>query len=53
VIQRGIRFSIDPVDGSSRGYICEVFGGHFRIPDLGPIGTVSVLCVLKMGSQVC
>ena len=26
------------VEGPSRGYICEVFNGHFRLPDLGPIG---------------
>jgi homogentisate 1,2-dioxygenase len=37
VIQRGIKFSVD-VDGPSRGYILEVFSGHFIIPDLGPIG---------------
>lgn len=37
VIQRGIKFSVD-VEGPSRGYILEVFSGHFVIPDLGPIG---------------
>jgi len=37
VIQRGHRFSVQ-VNGPSRGYICEVFNGHFRLPDLGPIG---------------
>ena len=21
-----------------RGYVCEVYNGHFKIPDLGPIG---------------
>jgi homogentisate 1,2-dioxygenase len=31
------KFSVD-VDEPSRGYVCEVFSGHFRIPDLGPIG---------------
>lgn len=38
VIQRGIRFRVD-VDGPSRGYICEIFDGHFQLPDLGPIGS--------------
>eukprot|EP00761_Pharyngomonas_kirbyi_P008595 gb/GECH01008607.1/.p1 GENE.gb/GECH01008607.1/~~gb/GECH01008607.1/.p1 ORF type:complete len:441 (+),score=111.03 gb/GECH01008607.1/:1-1323(+) len=38
VIQRGIRFRVSVPDGPSRGYICEVFNGHFRLPDLGPIG---------------
>lgn len=34
VIQRGIKFRVD-VDGPSRGYICEIFDGHFQLPDLG------------------
>jgi len=38
VIQRGIKFLVRVPDGPSRGYILEVFGGHFQIPDLGPIG---------------
>lgn len=37
VIQRGITFRV-AVDGPSRGYVCEVYGGHFQLPDLGPIG---------------
>lgn len=37
VVQRGIHFSVN-VSGPSRGYICEVYNGHFRLPDLGPIG---------------
>ncbi|CAJ0940317.1 unnamed protein product [Ranitomeya imitator] len=37
VIQQGMRFSIE-VFGDSRGYILEVFGVHFELPDLGPIG---------------
>jgi homogentisate 1,2-dioxygenase len=37
VIQRGIKFSVN-IDGPSRGYILEVFSGHFILPDLGPIG---------------
>ncbi|KAI1692099.1 homogentisate 1,2-dioxygenase domain-containing protein [Ditylenchus destructor] len=37
VIPQGIRFSVQ-VDGPSRGYVLEVFGAHFQLPDLGPIG---------------
>jgi len=37
VIPRGIKFSV-AVSGPSRGYVSEVFNGHFIIPDLGPIG---------------
>ncbi len=37
VMPRGIKFTVE-VKGPIRGYICEVFKGHFKIPDLGPIG---------------
>lgn len=37
VIQRGIRFSVEIVE-PVRGFIAEVFKGHFQLPDLGPIG---------------
>ena len=39
VVQRGIKFSVDPIEGKSRGYITEVYKSHFVIPDLGPIGS--------------
>ena len=38
VVQRGIRFAVHLTDGPARGYALEVFGGHFQLPDLGPIG---------------
>jgi homogentisate 1,2-dioxygenase len=28
------------VSGESRGYILEVFDGHFILPNLGPIGNL-------------
>ena len=37
VIPRGIKFTLEcttPI----RGYIAEVFKGHFKLPELGPIG---------------
>lgn len=37
VIQRGLKFSVD-VEQQARGFICEIFKGHFELPDLGPIG---------------
>lgn len=37
VIQQGMRFSVH-ISEPSRGYILEVFGQHFILPDLGPIG---------------
>lgn len=38
VIQRGIKFKVILPDGPSRGYILEVFGSRFTLPDLGPLG---------------
>ncbi|XP_073993028.1 homogentisate 1,2-dioxygenase [Rhodnius prolixus] len=37
VIQQGMRFSVS-VEGPSRGYVLEIYGGHFQLPQLGPIG---------------
>mmetsp|Transcript_10229 Transcript_10229/g.23950 ORF Transcript_10229/g.23950 Transcript_10229/m.23950 type:complete len:430 (+) Transcript_10229:67-1356(+) len=37
VIPCGIRFSVDASE-SSRGYVFELFKGHFTLPSLGPIG---------------
>lgn len=39
VLPQGFRFVVDLPDGPSRGYVAEVFGTHFQLPDLGPIGT--------------
>jgi homogentisate 1,2-dioxygenase len=39
LIPRGIKFAVDLLDGTARGYICENYGFPFRLPDLGPIGT--------------
>ena len=39
LIPRGVKFGVDVLEGDSRGYICEVYKGHFVIPDLGPIGS--------------
>lgn len=38
VIPKGMRFRVELIDGSARGYICENYGAPFRLPDLGPIG---------------
>jgi homogentisate 1,2-dioxygenase len=38
VIPRGLRFRVDVVAGTARGYICENHGAHLRLPELGPIG---------------
>ncbi|KFA04603.1 homogentisate 1,2-dioxygenase, partial [Xanthomonas vasicola pv. musacearum NCPPB 4394] len=39
VIPRGVRFRVELLDGTARGYVCENFGGLLRLPDLGPIGS--------------
>jgi len=46
VLPRGLKFRVDPANGppanaggsDCRGYVCENYGQHFRLPDLGPIG---------------
>ena len=38
VIPRGIKFRVELLDESARGYLCENYGQPFRLPDLGPIG---------------
>ncbi|XXH04738.1 hypothetical protein Hte_011160 [Hypoxylon texense] len=39
VIQAGLRFSVYLPDGESQGYVQEIFGGHYELPDLGPLGS--------------
>ena len=38
VVPRGVRFAVDLIDGTARGYVCENYGAAFRLPELGPIG---------------
>jgi len=79
VIPRGHKFSVALAHGTEttgaaakvepvRGYVCEVFNGHFKIPDLGPIGSnglanpkdfqvpgtsLSLLCFAVLSSVCC
>ncbi len=39
LIPRGLRFRVELLDETARGYVCENFGALFRLPDLGPIGS--------------
>lgn len=38
LIPRGVRFRVELLDGTARGYVCENYGAVFQLPDLGPIG---------------
>ena len=40
VVQRGVRFSVNLAEGqkAARGYITEVWGSMWELPDLGPLG---------------
>lgn len=38
IIQRGQRFQINLPDGPSRGYVLEIWGSNFELPELGPLG---------------
>jgi homogentisate 1,2-dioxygenase len=39
ILPRGMRFSVALRDTTARGYLAEVFGRHFRLPERGPIGS--------------
>jgi homogentisate 1,2-dioxygenase len=39
VIPRGIRYNVRLPEGPVRGYILELYQGHFHLPELGPIGS--------------
>jgi homogentisate 1,2-dioxygenase len=38
VIPRGVRFRVELLGPTARGYVCENYGALFRLPELGPIG---------------
>ncbi len=41
VIPRGMRFAVHVLSNTCQahvGYVCEIFGSRFRLPELGPIG---------------
>lgn len=37
VVQRGLRFKIE-VEGPTRGYVLEIWGANWELPELGPLG---------------
>ena len=41
LLPRGMAFQVQVTQASplSRGYVCENYGAHFRLPELGPIGS--------------
>lgn len=38
VIPRGMKFAVDLLDDSARGYVCENYGAPFTLPERGPVG---------------
>jgi homogentisate 1,2-dioxygenase len=42
IIPRGFKYRVTLPEGTARGYICELFEGHFQLPELGPIGSCSL-----------
>jgi homogentisate 1,2-dioxygenase len=39
VLPRGLKFRVELLDSTARGYVAENHGAPLRIPDLGPIGS--------------
>ncbi|EAU35420.1 homogentisate 1,2-dioxygenase [Aspergillus terreus NIH2624] len=42
VIPRGIKYRVDLPAGPARGYICEIYQGHYQLPELGTIGSTGL-----------
>ncbi len=38
VVPRGMKFAVDLLDASARGYLCENYGAPFSLPERGPVG---------------
>ena len=38
ILPRGLRFSVLLREATARGYLAEVFGRHFELPERGPVG---------------
>jgi homogentisate 1,2-dioxygenase len=38
IVPRGLKFAVALADGVARGFVLEVFGSGFRLPERGPIG---------------
>ncbi|MGR8950787.1 MAG: homogentisate 1,2-dioxygenase domain-containing protein, partial [Gammaproteobacteria bacterium] len=39
LIPRGLKFAVDLVDDTARGYVCENYGQLLRLPERGPVGS--------------
>ncbi|KAJ7215701.1 homogentisate 1,2-dioxygenase [Mycena haematopus] len=52
VIQRGMKFKVILPDGPSRGYIQEIYGAHYQLPELGPLGGYGLANVRDFESPV-
>lgn len=39
VVPRGVKFRVELEGPAARGYACENYGAHWRLPELGPLGT--------------
>ncbi|MGF1468964.1 MAG: iron-containing alcohol dehydrogenase [Sandaracinaceae bacterium] len=38
IIPRGLKVSVQLLDGGARGYVGEIYGRHFDLPERGPVG---------------
>lgn len=42
MIPRGLRHRVTLASPKARGYVCELFQGHWDLPELGPIGSTGL-----------
>ena len=39
MLPRAVKCRVELLDGPGRGFVCENYGSHYRLPELGPIGS--------------
>lgn len=42
VIPRGLRYRVTLATATARGQVCELFQGHWELPELGPLGSTGL-----------
>ena len=52
VVPRGVRFRVELLDETARGYVCENYGQPFHLPELGPIGSNGLANARDFGAPV-
>jgi homogentisate 1,2-dioxygenase len=52
LIPKGVKFRVDLLEESARGYVCENYGAMFRLPELGIIGSYGLANAMDFKAPV-